>query len=252
MRAAGPLGRYIHNETNDEHFVFGHGTGANAQTLLRRVAWDGAGDDKVADKALLQVAAARMFPNDILGAANRRRAAAIARLEERGAFVWRFDASPTGRMIIGHGDENPRENGFRLHGTYGTPIIPGQALKGVARAAAREADNRDDEAVVFGDQSRAAVMFLDALPLPRGDHRVTPDVLTPHGAEWKPPNIVFFLTATKNITFRVHIVALNRTGDIPTGVLSAEEWLVKGLKDIGVGAKASSGYGYMKVGTVPD
>ena len=37
-----------------------------------------------------------------------------------------------GRLIIGLGAENVLETGITLHHTYGTPIIPGSALKGLA------------------------------------------------------------------------------------------------------------------------
>ena len=37
-----------------------------------------------------------------------------------------------GRMVIGLGGENVLETGITLHHTYGTPLIPGTALKGLA------------------------------------------------------------------------------------------------------------------------
>lgn len=37
-----------------------------------------------------------------------------------------------GRVIVGLGSENVLETGIRLHQTYGIPIIPGSALKGLA------------------------------------------------------------------------------------------------------------------------
>lgn len=37
-----------------------------------------------------------------------------------------------GRLIVGLGSENVLETGIRLHHTYGLPIIPGSALKGLA------------------------------------------------------------------------------------------------------------------------
>ena len=36
------------------------------------------------------------------------------------------------RLIVGLGSENVLETGIRLHHTYGMPIIPGSALKGLA------------------------------------------------------------------------------------------------------------------------
>ncbi len=40
--------------------------------------------------------------------------------------------STMGRMVIGLGGENVLETGITLHHTYGTPLIPGTALKGLA------------------------------------------------------------------------------------------------------------------------
>jgi CRISPR-associated protein Cmr6 len=37
-----------------------------------------------------------------------------------------------GRLVVGLGSENVLETGLRLHHTYGVPIIPGSALKGLA------------------------------------------------------------------------------------------------------------------------
>src|SRR5208282_6501432 len=36
------------------------------------------------------------------------------------------------RLVVGLGSENVLKMGLRLHHTYGTPIIPGSALKGLA------------------------------------------------------------------------------------------------------------------------
>jgi len=38
----------------------------------------------------------------------------------------------TARVIVGLGDESVLETGLRLHHTYGTPLIPGSSLKGLA------------------------------------------------------------------------------------------------------------------------
>ena len=38
-----------------------------------------------------------------------------------------------GRMVLGLSSESPFEVGLRLHHTYGTPVIPGSALKGLDR-----------------------------------------------------------------------------------------------------------------------
>lgn len=252
MRAAGPLGRYIGHGEKGLRVDLGDGKAAkntNAQILIRRVSWvadENGHDDTLADEQLRYVAAKHMFPTSLLEAATRRRETAVERLAERGAHVMEVVVNPVDRMVLGLGDATPTEIGFRLHGTYGTPILPGQSLKGVTAAASREdEDDRTDRAVVFGDgKRRGAVMFLDALPTgaaARG--RVTPDVLTPHGDEWEQPNPVSFLTATHSLKFRAHLVTTGTQDEADAAI----KWLTAGLEEIGIGAKTSSGYGYMEV-----
>lgn len=47
-----------------------------------------------------------------------------------------FPMSPDWRFVVGLGDKGALEVGLTFHRVYGFPIIPGSALKGVARAAA--------------------------------------------------------------------------------------------------------------------
>jgi len=42
------------------------------------------------------------------------------------------DLQTAGRLIVGLGSENVLETGIRLHHTFGMPMIPGSALKGLA------------------------------------------------------------------------------------------------------------------------
>lgn len=250
MRAAGPLGRYVRHAEKGVRVDLGDGYAEhpNAQTLLRRVSWvadENGHDGKLADRDLRYVTAKRMFPPELLRAATLRRVAAAERLAERGAHVTEVVVNPVDRMVLGLGDATPTEIGFRLHGTYGTPVLPGQSLKGVTAAASREdGEDRTDRTAVFGDgKRRGAVMFLDALPAGTAGDLVTPDVLTPHGEEWEQPNPVFFLTATRSLKFRAHLVVTGTQADAD----AANKWLKKGLEEIGIGAKTSSGYGYMEV-----
>ena len=246
IRAAGPLSRYITYEPAEDpkkkqpsRFRL-LGEEANAQTLLRRVVWDRVADEQ-ADEELLRQAAARMFPRQLLDAANRRRDAAVSRLGGR-FTTCSFEVKVIGRMVIGIGDENPHENSLRLHGTYGTPILPGQAMKGVTRVIAKESGDAEAEVLALGGPAQGAVLFLDSLPLPGG--HAAPEVLTTHGEEWAPPIPVTFLTLT-NATFRVHLVGVGQYGDL--AIDYARDWLTTALQDVGIGAKTAAGYGYMKV-----
>lgn len=53
----------------------------------------------------------------------------VAALQESGAVTAIVET--TSRLLIGHGNEAPGEVGLTLHHTYGVPILPGSALKGL-------------------------------------------------------------------------------------------------------------------------
>lgn len=127
------------------------------------------------------------------------------------------------RLITGLGSEHPLETGITLHHTYGTPILPGTGLKGLAahycdqvwggRAtcagpppgvpdAARPAFRRrrgnepatagDVHRILFGTTDDAGhVTFHDAWmepsslsPAQQGKEGLLPDVMTPHHADY--------------------------------------------------------------------
>jgi CRISPR-associated protein Cmr6 len=56
--------------------------------------------------------------------------------EQRGYAVRRFAMCAAERVIVGLGAESVLETSIRLHRIYGFPIIPGSALKGLARSYA--------------------------------------------------------------------------------------------------------------------
>lgn len=125
-----------------------------------------------------------------------------------------------GRLLVGHGNAAPTEIGLTLHPTWGTPYIPGSALKGLcahyvetvygadpawrgvtwdgnrvaapAGALYREMFGSPDVDGYKGQMLQGAVVFHDALcrysslggPKVAGGRRFTqllqPDVLTPH------------------------------------------------------------------------
>lgn len=167
------------------------------------------------------------------------------------------------RIVIGTGNENVLETAVTLHRTYGVPYLPGSALKGLTAAFARRyygdkwGKQSREYRIVFGDTDESGcIIFFDALPFyqPRLLHR---DVLTPHHpkyyqpgsivppADWDDPNPVPFLSATGE-----YLVALAA----PQG---GESWLDivfgmlgEALKELGVGAKTSSGYGRMALSEI--
>ncbi len=116
-----------------------------------------------------------------------------------------------GRLIVGLGNKGPLEAGLTLSRTWGVPILPGTALKGVAAAAARQLVQDDawrgptesqaagaSYVALFGDTDEAgAVAFLDAWWIPPPDNAATLhkrifdlDVITTHHADYytsQPP-----------------------------------------------------------------
>lgn len=173
------------------------------------------------------------------------------------------DAKVDGRMAVGLGDEGVLETSLRLHHTYGVPYIPGSALKGLAAAYARQRLDPvlwgvDSEAykTLFGATADAGyVTFFDALYMPGGrdnQHPLRPDVLAVHHkayyegngapADWDSPTVVPFLSAVGR-----YLIALAGPGDWPRRAL---EILDLALKEMGAGAKTSSGYGRITIRAV--
>jgi CRISPR-associated protein Cmr6 len=177
-------------------------------------------------------------------------------------------ARALGRLAVGLGAESVLETSIALHRTYGLPYIPGSALKGLAAAYAHQRldDERwrkggDAHRVMFGTTAQAGyVTFFDALYTPRSGHdgrALWPDVITVHHpdyyqrsggnlqppADWDSPTPVPFVTATGS-----YFVAL---AGPPAWVEAALGMLEGALRDMGVGAKTSSGYGRMSLVTSP-
>lgn len=168
------------------------------------------------------------------------------------------EAEVKGRLAVGLGDESVIETAVTLHHTYGTPYIPGSALKGLAANFAHQrledpTWKKDGEAhqILFGSTKEAGfITFFDALYVPDSGHNgqaLYPDVITVHHqeyyqsgqsvpADWDNPNPVSFLSTTGR-----YLIALAGPDD---------EWidrvfriLGQALQDVGIGAKTSSGYG---------
>lgn len=166
------------------------------------------------------------------------------------------------RLAVGLGAEAAIETSVALHRTYGVPVIPGSALKGLAAAFVRQRLGESDwgpqtqaYCTLFGDTNQAGyVTFFDALFVPgsgRGPNGLPlmPDVMTVHHpdyyqgdkppADWDSPTPVPFPTATG-----VFLLALAGPDAWRSFAL---DLLRDALRELGVGAKTSSGYGRMTV-----
>jgi CRISPR type III-B/RAMP module RAMP protein Cmr6 len=279
-RVAGPLGGFVEYEPEQQRLRVRSGgrdtREPNGTLLLRRVAWtEVAAEHKEPAAAALRATAARsLLPKDLLAAARCRREAAVARLRARGHACHELRVRPVWRLVVGLGEETPSEVGMRLHGTYGAPVLPGSALKGVARAMAR--DDKDNYAdygrAAFGNEVGATAdtaagtakagtaTFLDALPDPPGNAAgaIAIDVVNPHApgyyrtagqeppADYQQPIPVQFLTVSSAVSFRVHVLGRRPHDDeAELAADQARDWLLAGLAELGIGAKTNAGYGYL-------
>ncbi len=179
-----------------------------------------------------------------------------------------------GRMIVGLGSESVLETSICLHRTYGIPYIPGSALKGLAASYAHQRlggewqRGQQFHTIVFGDTDKAGyITFFDALYLPGSGHpdpqgkprALYPDVITVHHQDYYQDkgtpsdsdntNPIPFLSATG-----IYLLALaapafqhqTRWIDLTFMILA------EALREFGIGAKTSSGYGRMEFVDPPD
>lgn len=200
------------------------------------------------------------------------------------------DLQTVGRLIVGLGSENVLETGIRLHHTYGMPILPGSALKGLAAHYCDQVwgptDKRFKQPTKFEDEAyrkflagkgpkpednfhrllfgttddSGCITFHDAWLTPVSPEPLKLDVITPHHPQWldgsvaptdfNSPTPVPFLS----VAGRFH-VAVSWHGP-PSD--KAKNWtelalslLCNALKDWGIGGKTTSGYGRLVVPPPP-
>jgi len=291
IEAAGPLGSVIFREQvksarGDWYQLggFAFGTGSNALIMLNRVAFYDPQRQKLDDggkRALIRWACRDKLGQDdgLVADVAHRRAAMLRALAARSRHCVRLRVQPEWRLAVGLGNKaNAHEIGLALHGTYGWPVIPGSALKGMtaAWAASSDADPRDVWRVLgaprrdvplppagLGDQgkppepAKGTVCFLDAIP-DEQPVAVEADVFTPHvkpyydgmarpggtdvpPAEYHNPVPLTFLTVCG-----AYVVDLYGKSD--KDVRFAADWLMRAGDELGAGAKTAAGYGYLSAG----
>lgn len=181
------------------------------------------------------------------------------------------DLQTLGRLVVGLGAENVLETGIRLHHTYGMPILPGSALKGLAAhycdrvwgpAEERFKNGGSYHRLLFGTTDESGcVVFHDAWYVPDSEREpLKLDVMTPHHPKWldgsAPPTgfdspipVPFLSVAGK------FLVAVSWCGPV-----SDKSWswtklsltlVVDAIKHWGVGGKTTSGYGRLAVPPPP-
>jgi CRISPR-associated protein Cmr6 len=199
-----------------------------------------------------------------------------------GARFETIDFRVSGRMVIGLGTTSVLENGLTLHHTYGTPVIPGSALKGMtahycdnnlgisnpdfsqSNKILREDGKKESKPgryyqMLFGTNDNAGIIsFHDAWITPAwvvNGKSLLPDVITTHHQKYysdspiqptdtEDPIPIQFLSVQG--VFRIVL-------EVEDNSIDAIKWrqfmmvmVKKALADLGIGGKTSSGYGRMK------
>jgi CRISPR-associated protein Cmr6 len=185
----------------------------------------------------------------------------------------------TGRLIIGLGTHNVLETGLTLNHIYGTPLIPGSALKGLAAhycSSVWGASDPDFKGPIRDQKGKIVTpagkhydfMFgstEDAGFLTFNDAWITPstllgslsrDVMTPHHGDYymesgtnaptdfDDPNPVTFLSVRGDFEIRVSCESGEDAEEKGKNWEAlAMELLKQALEKWGVGGKTSSGYG---------
>lgn len=191
-----------------------------------------------------------------------------------------FQAEPTrvllapakveGRMVIGLGAKGALEAGLHLEHTWGVPILPGSALKGLAAATAHhllEDDswrkgekntNREKVSfdVLFGTTDDAGkVIFHDAWWIPEAPDAKLPihlDVMTVHHPKYYQAPAGGSPPPPSDMDSPTPIAFASVTGSYLIAVEGEPAWcsvamdiLKIGLAELGIGAKTNAGYGRM-------
>ncbi|MCC6343672.1 MAG: type III-B CRISPR module RAMP protein Cmr6 [Bryobacterales bacterium] len=167
------------------------------------------------------------------------------------------------RLLIGLGVPSVLETGLLLHSTYGTPYIPGSALKGVCAHYSAAVWNVNPAfaaggaayKTMFGDtEDQGRLLFEDAWIDPKSlNSSLKPDVMTPHypsyysgsgpPTECDDPRPISFLSVVG--TFQVTIRCLDSSPDGASWANLGATLCREALSKWGIGGKTRAGYGRM-------
>lgn len=208
-----------------------------------------------AKSELLGALAESCGPDDAYQAAFTRWQAA---LEARGATL--VPATTTTPLAIGLGNAAPLEIGLSLHRTYGTPFLPGSALKGLCRRIASRAKLSEEECeYLLGSADYAGgITFWDAWMSPDDKRPFARDVITVHhpdyygsqgkngfSTDFDDPTPLPFLCVKPDTKFLLALSAPENWD--PQWLSVALQLLSAGLENEGLGAKTNAGYGRFAV-----
>jgi len=176
----------------------------------------------------------------------------ITDLEAQSYYTLKYKAELLWRLAINLGAGSVYETSISLHRNYSVPIIPGSAVKGVANHYAHEYGKltKNEHGDIFGTQTqRGKVIFFDGLPIVDiNNDFIVLDVMNVHyrgyydgkedPGDWMDPNPIFFL-AVENLRYLFALASKDKSL-----AEKALNMLKEALKNIGIGAKTSAGYGY--------
>ncbi|MBF6593296.1 MAG: type III-B CRISPR module RAMP protein Cmr6 [Thermaceae bacterium] len=184
-----------------------------------------------------------------------------------------LEATTSGPLAIGLGNASPIEVGLAIQHTYGTPYLPGSAIKGLlVRVAQHYGLDEEQKKVLFGTTENAAhIVYWDGWLDPASQQPFQLDVITVHHqsyygsrgesrptdfepwpTDFDDPNPVAFLSVKPGTKF---VLAISSNSENSADwVVRAAEMLEWALENLGLGGKTNAGYGYFgdfKV-TVPE
>lgn len=163
-----------------------------------------------------------------------------------------------GRLFLGLGGASPLETAVTLHHSYGVPLLPGSALKGLARAYAASRIEPTHSEILFGREPGSAAedsgeagyaIFHDAWWIPdNAGNPLAPEIVTVHHPQYYAsqgqtpagdfdspiPNAQVAVRGS----FFFAVEALDGWADYAMAIL----W--DALQYEGAGAKTAAGYGY--------
>ena len=179
-----------------------------------------------------------------------------------------FEMRTASRLLVGLANGVLENAGCTLHPLFGFAVIPGSALKAVARDAAAvlsiaEADMRRIFGGLPGDDANMAqgcIAFLDAHAIVKdGLDDIVLDVVTPHFRDYyagkgmnptardeEAPMPSAFPAIAEGVAFEFALVAHTRRlsdAQAAKDLKTAADCLLHALRNFGVGAKTAAGYG---------
>jgi len=161
-----------------------------------------------------------------------------------------------GRLFIGQGGASVLETAINLSHTYGVPMIPGTAIKGLVRAyAATQSLSVEHQQLLVGQGSEQPetsaaghVLFHDAWWIPASAKTpLCPEIVTVHHQDYysgKANRATDFDSPIPNaqIAARGSFLFALECGDLKWAHY-ARDLLAQALEDWGIGGKTAAGYG---------